>query len=121
MEEFQHSAGLTADGIVGPATWGALGGSRPEPPVLAQGTHGSTVQLLQTALNEGRGEFAPSSNPVLALDGDFGAQTAAAVRGTQAEASIAADGIVGLQTWAVPIHAAGGVLAGLCGVQPPGE
>jgi peptidoglycan hydrolase-like protein with peptidoglycan-binding domain len=120
VEEFQKSAHLTVDGIVGPATWGALGGGRQEPPTLSEGSHGSVVEKLQTALNEGRGDFAPSSNPVLALDGDYGTNTATAVKGAQHEGGIAADGIVGLQTWALSVHAAGQVLADLCGVTPPG-
>ena len=32
VEEFQQSEHLTVDGIVGPATWSALGGDGPEPP-----------------------------------------------------------------------------------------
>ena len=120
VEEFQKSAHLTVDGIVGPATWGALGGGRQEPPTLSEGSHGSVVEKLQKALNEGRGDFAPSSNPVLALDGDYGTNTATAVKGAQHEGGIAADGIVGLQTWALSVHAAGQVLADLCGVTPPG-
>ena len=121
VEEFQHADGLSADGIVGPITWGKLGGDGPEPPVLAQGSTGSVVERLQNALNEGRGEFAPASDPVLALDGIYGLQTAAAVEGTQKLAAIGADGVVGLQTWAVPVHAAGQVLADLCGVPAPGD
>ena len=70
VEEFQQGAHLTVDGIVGPATWSALGGDGPEPPTLSQGSHGGVVEKLQVALNEGRGDFAPSSNPVLATDGD---------------------------------------------------
>jgi peptidoglycan hydrolase-like protein with peptidoglycan-binding domain len=120
VEEFQQSGGLAVDGIVGPATWGALGGDQPEPPTLAQGSSGSVVQSLQNVLNEGRGSFAPTSSPVLAVDGDFGPHTDTAVRGVQTQAGIAADGIVGLQTWAVPVHAAGQVIAGLCGVTQPG-
>ena len=75
---------------------------------------------VQTALNEGRGSFAPKSDPVLAVDGIYGEHTAAAVRGTQQLAHIPADGVVGLQTWAIPVHAAGQVLADLCGVTGPG-
>ena len=120
VEQFQQGAHLTVDGIVGPATWGALGGGRPEPPTLSEGSHGSVVEKLQKALNEGRGDFAPSTNPVLALDGDYGPHTATAVKGAQHEGGIADDGIVGLQTWALPVHAAGEVLADLCGVTPPG-
>jgi murein L,D-transpeptidase YcbB/YkuD len=120
VEQFQGDSGLTADGIVGPITWGALGGDGPQPPTLAQGSQGSVVQSLQTALNEGRGSFAPSSNPVLTVDGIFGPHTATAVEGAQQSGGIAADGVVGLQTWALPIHAAGQVLANLCGVPGPG-
>jgi peptidoglycan hydrolase-like protein with peptidoglycan-binding domain len=78
------------------------------------------VERLQAALNEGRGDFAPGSNPVLAVDGTYGPQTAIAVKGTQQLGGIAADGVVGLQTWALPVHAAGQVLANLCGVPGPG-
>jgi peptidoglycan hydrolase-like protein with peptidoglycan-binding domain len=78
------------------------------------------VERLQTALNEGRGEFAPESNPVLAVDGIYGVHTAAAVKGTQQLGGIQADGVVGLQTWALPVHAAGQVLADICGVPGPG-
>jgi murein L,D-transpeptidase YcbB/YkuD len=78
------------------------------------------VEKLQIALNQGRGDFAPSSNPVLATDEMFGPQTTDAVKGMQVAGSINADGVVGLQTWALPIHAAGQVLADPCGVPGPG-
>lgn len=119
VEEFQAEAHIAVDGVVGPATWGALHGDGPKPPTLAQGSSGPVVKKLQHALNEGRGGFAPSSNPVLALDGAFGSHTAAAVKGAQQLGGIPADGVVGLQTWALPIHAAGQVLADLCGVPDP--
>ena len=72
VEEFQRGAGLTVDGIVGPATWTALGGTAQIPPVLRLRSHGAVVSRLQAALNEGRGDFAPSSGPVLATDGSYG-------------------------------------------------
>lgn len=78
------------------------------------------VEKLQTALNEGRGEFAPESDPVLAVDGTYGEHTAAALRGTQQLTRIPVNGMVGLQTWAIPVHAGGQVLANLCGVTGPG-
>ena len=120
VEQFQRDSHLGVDGIVGPATWAALGGDGPQPPTLAAGSHGSVVEKLQTALNEGRGDFAPASNPVLAVDGIYGGQTATAVKGAQQLGGIAADGVTGLQTWALPVHAAGQVLANLCGVPGPG-
>jgi peptidoglycan hydrolase-like protein with peptidoglycan-binding domain len=120
VEEFQHDDHLAVDGIVGPATWAALGGDGAEPPTLAEGSHGTVVDKLQTALNEGRGDFAPSSNPILVVDGIYGPLTAAAVKGAQESGGIGADGVVGLQTWALPVHAAGQVLADLCGVPGPG-
>ena len=116
VEAFQAGDNLTVDGIVGPQTWAALGGNRAEPPTLSQGAHGQVVERLQNALNEGRGDFAPATNPILALDGVDGPQTTTAVRGAQAAGGIAVDGVVGLQTWALPIHAAGQVLADICGV-----
>jgi murein L,D-transpeptidase YcbB/YkuD len=121
VKEFQASRGLTVDGIIGPQTWSALGGNGAEPPTEQQGSHGSIVSKLQTALNEGRGSFAPTSNPVLVVDGNFGPKTASAVKGAQTTGHIHADGVVGLQTWALPVHAAGQVLADLCGVPGPGS
>lgn len=120
VEQFQTDSSLAVDGVVGPATWSALGGDGAQPPTLGEGSEGSVVEALQTALNEGRGDFAPSSNPVLAIDGIYGPETATAVKGAQTSGGIAADGIVGLQTWALSVHAAGQVLADLCGVPGPG-
>lgn len=120
VEQFQGDAHITVDGIVGPITWSALGGDGAQPPTLAEGSTGPVVKKLQTALNEGRGSFAPSSNPVLAVDGIYGPETDAAVKGAQSSGGIEVDGIVGLQTWALPVHAAGQVLADLCGVPGPG-
>ena len=120
VEQFQSDSQLAADGIVGPDTWTALDGDGPQPPTLAEGSQGPVVQKLQTALNEGRGDFAPSSNPVLAVDGIYGPQTAVAVKGAQQQGGIPEDGVVGLQTWALPVNAGGMVLANLCGVTGPG-
>ncbi len=120
VEQFQHDGHLTVNGIVGPVTWAALGGDRSQPPTLAEGSDGPVVRKLQSALNEGRGDFAPTSDPVLAVDGIYGPETTSAVRGTQQLGGIEADGVVGLQTWALPVHAAGQVLANLCGVRGPG-
>jgi peptidoglycan hydrolase-like protein with peptidoglycan-binding domain len=120
VESFQRDAKLSVDGVVGPKTWAALGGDSAEPPSLANGSSGSVVEKLQEALNKGRGTFAPTTNPVLTIDGKYGPQTQTAVEGAQKEAKITADGVVGLQTWAIPVHAASEVLADLCGVKAPG-
>jgi peptidoglycan hydrolase-like protein with peptidoglycan-binding domain len=120
VRQFQADNDLDGDGIVGPATWAALHGERERPPLLQQGSQGEVVRRLQTALNNGRGEFAPDTNPELDVDGDFGPITETAVKGTQSFNNIPADGIVWMQTWAIPIHAAGQVLANLCGVPGPG-
>jgi peptidoglycan hydrolase-like protein with peptidoglycan-binding domain len=116
MEQFQRSWSLTADGVVGPATWAALGGSKPQPPTLTQGARGPVVEKLQITLNTGRGGFVPDSEPVLTVDGDYGPMTAAVVRGAQQHAGIPVDGQVGLQTWALPLPDIGFNLAIVCGV-----
>ena len=120
VEKFQTDKKLSVDGIVGPKTWAALGGDSAEPPTLASGSTGSVVEKLQEALNKGRGTFAPSSNPVLTVDGKYGANTETAVKGTQKEAKLGVDGVVGLATWAIPVQSGGDALANLCGVRVPG-
>ncbi|MCL1869831.1 MAG: peptidoglycan-binding protein [Promicromonosporaceae bacterium] len=79
------------------------------------------MSALQKALNEGRGSFVPGSAPVLTVDGVFGPRTKVAVEAAQRAAGAGVDGVVGLQTWALPVHAAGQVLANLVGVRAPGE
>lgn len=120
VEKFQTEKKLSVDGIVGPKTWAALGGDTAEPPTLANGSSGSVVEKLQESLNKGRGTFAPSTNPVLTVDGKYGAQTQTAVTGIQKEAKISADGVVGLGTWAIPVQSDGDALANWCGVRAPG-
>jgi len=78
-------------------------------PTLRRGSRGSTVVDLQTRLKTLG--FDPG-----AIDGIFGSGTDAAVRAFQRARGIAADGIVGSQTWArllgnVPAAPSGGVSA----------
>lgn len=120
VETFQKNSHLAVDGIVGPATWAALGGDGAEPPTLSGTSQGTVVRSLQTALNQGRSSWAPTTNPPLAVDGAYGPKTAAAVEAAQRHGGITIDGIVGLQTWALPVNAAGQVLAELCKVPGPG-
>jgi Putative peptidoglycan binding domain len=60
-------------------------------PLEQEGATGENVRSVQYLLND--------HGSALAVDGDFGAQTSAAVRAFQASGGLAADGIVGNQTW----------------------
>jgi peptidoglycan hydrolase-like protein with peptidoglycan-binding domain len=113
VQSFQSSAGLAADGIVGPLTWGALPAD-PNTPQLATGDTGSAVSALQQGLTTYSTEDA-AVNPG-AIDGDFGPMTEAAVRAYQADRGVGVDGVVGDQTWWVPAGAAGATLATLSGL-----
>jgi len=107
VRAFQQAAGLVVDGIVGPNTKAALysnisgGGSSGAPaPInlnsgscpanIVRGQHSGCVTELQSLLNHHGAE--------LAVDGDFGPLTEAAVRDFQAEKGLLVDGIVGPQT-----------------------
>ena len=61
VEQYQTFKHLAVDGIVGPITWGALGGDRPQPPTLQEGATGALVEKLQTAVNEPAEPPDPSS------------------------------------------------------------
>jgi peptidoglycan hydrolase-like protein with peptidoglycan-binding domain len=85
VTSFQTANGLAADGLVGPQTWPHL--------IVAvrQGSAGEAVKAAQTQLNKyGAG---------LAVDGRFGSVTDGAVRAYQGAHGLAADGLVGPQTW----------------------
>ena len=116
VKEFQHGAGLTADGVVGPLTWAALPEGFEMPPVLSQGTQGPVVQKLQEVYNEGRGSFAPDGDPILATDGIYGPITKSVTEAIQRANDSTVDGVVGLQTWAIRVHAANEMIASVCGV-----
>ncbi len=111
VKDFQQSAGLTMDGIVGPATWNALPAD-PETRLLERGATGSVVIALQQGLKT-FGIPATDPGPV---DGDFGPLTEGGVKGYQQDRGILVDGIVGDMTWWVPAGAAGATLASLAGL-----
>ena len=60
-------------------------------PVVRQGDDGHPVLTLQELLR--------AHGHAIAVDGDFGPQTATAVRAVQTAAGLTADGIVGKLTW----------------------
>jgi peptidoglycan hydrolase-like protein with peptidoglycan-binding domain len=120
VREFQGFSDLTVDGVIGPKTWEKLRGDSERPPTLQRGSSGETVGRLQDALNNGHGPFTPPDLKNLDVDGDFGPLTEAAVKATQKYNQLPSDGIVGMATWAIPVGAAGNVIATLCDVPGPG-
>lgn len=105
---FQRQQGLSADGIIGPATWNALynvtahiaettglGVAYPGT-ALRQGSRGDNVRLMQQYLDTLAGVY---PLPELAIDGIFGPATENAVRAFQRLFGLTADGIIGPATW----------------------
>jgi peptidoglycan hydrolase-like protein with peptidoglycan-binding domain len=96
VRAFQRRQGLAADGIVGPRTWSAL------VVTVRRGSQGDAVRGVQEEFRFREGDDDPSTG--IAVDGIFGPQTEAAVRGFQEalsldDPSVAVDGIVGPVTW----------------------
>lgn len=91
VRSFQQNNNLSVDGIVGQNTWKTLLTLAPYP-TLRQGYSGAYVKLLQQLLE---------SNLITVgnIDGIFGSRTLSAVRTFQQNNNLAADGIVGAQTW----------------------
>jgi peptidoglycan hydrolase-like protein with peptidoglycan-binding domain len=106
LKDFQQASGLTVDGIAGPQTWAALPDGGPMP-TLQKGSKGNVVRDLQNLLSNGSGDW--NTGPG-AIDGNFGPQTEASVKAFQTWGGVAADGVVGDQTWTVSLHAAGASL-----------
>lgn len=96
---FQKSKNLVTDGIVGPATWAAMGyawpGNRPGA-FLREGDTGNLIRQMQQAL------LSKGLNPGL-VDGVFGPKTKAAViqlqKNGNGERFSNIQGIVGPLTW----------------------
>jgi lysozyme family protein len=109
VSTFQGQVGLARDGIVGPATWGAL------VVTVQAGSTGPAVRALQVQLNEKR-------RLALAVDGSFGSGTASAVRTFQTHAGLTSDGVVGPTTWRNLIwHYGYPSFAGMCDKDPDGN
>jgi peptidoglycan hydrolase-like protein with peptidoglycan-binding domain len=114
VKEFQQGAGLVVDGVVGPMTWNALPDGGPMP-LLSEGSTGAVVKSLQEVLTNGApGQWSTGPGGV---DGIFGPLTKASVEAFQSWGGVAADGIVGDQTWSVSLHAAMATLESMVGLQ----
>ena len=111
VRAFQRSQGLTADGVVGQATWNALYreyqsaqsdmssglGSNYPGTAIRRGDTGSNVKLVQFYLRFAATNY--SAIPTVAVDGVFGSGTETAVRRFQSYFGLTADGVVGRATW----------------------
>lgn len=91
---FQQSRGLVVDGLVGPQTWPVL------VVAVGAGATGPAVNAVQATLR-GHGY-------AVAVDGRFGPQTEAAVRGFQTQRGLPVDGVVNPATWSSLVEAAPG-------------
>jgi peptidoglycan hydrolase-like protein with peptidoglycan-binding domain len=94
VASFQSATGLGADGVAGPATFGALVST------LRQGSTGAALQALQVQLVK--------HGSSLSTDGDFGPATDSAVRSFQSAHGLSADGVVGPATWQELLGTGGG-------------
>ncbi|MEU6158267.1 peptidoglycan-binding protein [Streptomyces sp. NPDC047130] len=82
---FQRSRALAADGVIGPNTWAKLIRT------VKSGSTGSAVKAAQIQLNV--------YNHGLSVDGSFGTKTRSATLAFQKNHRLAADGVIGPNTW----------------------
>jgi len=94
--KFQKANGLTADGIVGNASWAKLRAvASPAPqslPTLLAGSKGAAVSKAQQLLKD-KGYYQGR------IDGDFGPATGNAITAFQRANGLTVDGKIGAQTW----------------------
>lgn len=113
VRRFQGQFGLNADGIIGPMTWnkivavskGVAGQNNTQVTsqypgyVLNTGSQGDSVRFIQSYLNAVN-SYIGAGWPVLTVDGIYGSMTKQVVKNFQTRYNLAADGIVGANTWA---------------------
>ena len=113
VQVFQYTHSLAADGIVGGATWNAIistynarfSGSADTYPgiTLRPGARSQDVGHMQARLNELSKLYTAISSQT--VDSAYGQNMSAAARLFQRQFSLAADGLVGKDTWA-KVHSA---------------
>ncbi len=144
VKKFQAQFNLSADGIVGRTTWYKISyiyvavkdlaeltseGEKPTGDLvdgeypgtsLSVGSSGDSVLQAQFWLDE-IAEFVPQI-PSITVDGQFGAQTKAAVEAFQAYYGLEVDGVIGNATWdALYKEYKSGVLDTTPGITNPGQ
>ena len=89
-----EDAGEVAEEVTSEAAGGASDMCTVTLPLLQKGSAGMSVRVLQTVL-----KYRGCALPKYGVDGDFGAETVAAVKQFQKAAKLTADGVVGAKTW----------------------
>jgi peptidoglycan hydrolase-like protein with peptidoglycan-binding domain len=101
VKHFQAAHGLTVDGIVGPATAQAMGLAAPSSPLREAHHHHASAHASSTGSSSDSGNSSVSDvQKALGIpaDGDFGPQTADAVKHFQRAHGLTDDGVVGPAT-----------------------
>jgi peptidoglycan hydrolase-like protein with peptidoglycan-binding domain len=102
VESYQSAHGLAADGIVGPNTKSSLGNTTTTVPAPIALTSSSCPANMSSGEKDGcvteLQELLNTHGAGLTVDGDFGADTVAAVKSYQSGQGLTADGVVGSDT-----------------------